>query len=36
MCCSTDYGFEAAPGYDPVSGLGTPNVGQMLNWLSKH
>jgi len=41
-CCptnndgSSDYGYVATKGWDPVTGLGTPNVGKMLNWLSKH
>ena len=34
-CCenTTDYGFQAMPGYDPVSGLGTLNVGNILAYL---
>lgn len=38
-CCPTradggsDYGYSSAKGYDPVTGLGTPNLGRMLNWL---
>ena len=34
-CCGPDAGFEAAEGWDPVSGLGTPNVGRMVEWLDK-
>ena len=26
-CANTNYGYEAAVGWDPVTGLGTPNVG---------
>lgn len=29
------FGFSATKGYDPVTGLGTPNVGKMLEWLNK-
>jgi len=32
-CCTEDFGFQAAPGYDLVSGLGTPNVQQMIEYL---
>ena len=34
-CCenTTDYGFVAGKGYDPVSGLGTLNVGNIINFL---
>lgn len=30
-CCP--YGYEAAVGWDPVSGLGTPNFGMMLSYM---
>ena len=39
-CCpvrkdnGSDYGYMAAEGWDPVYGLGTPNVGKMIHWLS--
>lgn len=39
MCCSTnpnggsDYGFLSAKGWDPVTGLGTPNVTAMTEYL---
>ena len=42
MCCPlnknkvSDYGFVASKGWDPVSGLGTPNVAKMLAWLDKN
>lgn len=42
MCCpvrsdgGSDYGFVAGKGFDPVTGLGTPNVGKMLEWLDVH
>lgn len=26
-CCDSNFGFQAAAGWDPVGGLGTPNVG---------
>lgn len=38
-CCDTrkdggsDFGYMASIGYDPVYGLGTPNVGLMKEWL---
>ena len=35
-CCSKDYGFTPTKGWDAVSGLGTPNVGKMIEWLDKH
>lgn len=41
-CCPTrsdggsDYGYMSASGYDPVTGLGTPNIGRMLEWLDRN
>ncbi len=37
QCCDnkTDYGFSAAKGYDPVSGLGTLNIGSILDYLEQ-
>jgi tripeptidyl-peptidase-1 len=37
MCCKgTDYGFISVKGiWDVVSGLGYPNVGEMINYLNK-
>lgn len=34
-CChnKTDYGFQATKGYDPVTGLGTLNIGRILSFL---
>ena len=38
-CCNirkdggSDFGYLASKGYDPVYGLGTPNVGLMKEWL---
>lgn len=29
-CCTPDFGFSAAPGYDPVTGLGTLNLSAIL------
>lgn len=29
-------GFTAAPGWDAVTGLGTPNLGNMLAWMAAH
>jgi len=37
QCCSnTNYGYVATKGWDPVTGLGTPNVGLMKEWLDKN
>ncbi len=35
-CCDHNFGFQATKGWDVVSGLGTPNVGKMMEWLDKH
>jgi tripeptidyl-peptidase-1 len=41
-CCpvredgGSNYGYLATYGYDPVYGLGTPNVGKMIEWLNKY
>lgn len=32
-CCGPQYGFVAGEGWDPVAGLGTPRVGNMLRYL---
>lgn len=32
----SDFGYKATKGYDPVYGLGTPNVGLMMDWLDKY
>ena len=32
----SDFGYKAAKGYDPVYGLGTPNIGLMKEWLDKN
>ncbi len=34
-CChnKTDFGFQATKGYDPVTGLGTLNIGRILSFL---
>ena len=33
-CCDpTQYGFSATKGYDPVSGIGTPNIGRILEFI---
>ena len=34
-CCdnATQFGFNASKGYDPVTGLGTLNIGNILNFL---
>jgi len=34
-CCDdpTNYGFNATDGYDPVSGLGTINVGETISYI---
>jgi subtilase family serine protease len=41
QCCdnnnkTSNFGFLAGKGWDPVSGLGTPNVGKMMDWLDKN
>lgn len=36
MCCNSTYGYEAWSGWDPVTGLGTPNVGKMIEWLDRN
>jgi subtilase family serine protease len=36
QCCDPSLGFEATKGWDPVSGLGTPNYGRMVEWLDAH
>ena len=33
QCCNSTFGYEAAVGWDPVTGLGTPNFGKMAEWL---
>jgi len=41
-CCDvradggSDFGYKASKGYDPVYGLGTPNIGLMIEWLDKN
>lgn len=32
-CCGVDMGFTATVGWDPIGGLGTPNVGVILSTL---
>jgi len=34
-CCNHQFGFQATEGWDTVSGLGTPNVGMILEYLKK-
>jgi subtilase family serine protease len=42
VCCpvredgGSDYGFVGTCGYDPVTGLGTPNIERMKAWLNKN
>ena len=36
QCCTPALGFEATKGWDPASGLGTPNFGRMVEWLDAH
>eukprot|EP01112_Ceratiomyxa_fruticulosa_P012404 TRINITY_DN3431_c0_g1_i5.p1 TRINITY_DN3431_c0_g1~~TRINITY_DN3431_c0_g1_i5.p1 ORF type:complete len:570 (+),score=138.61 TRINITY_DN3431_c0_g1_i5:94-1803(+) len=31
--CCTDYGYVATKGWDPVTGLGTPNFQNLLNYI---
>ena len=32
----SDWGYKAGKGWDPVYGLGTPNVEKILDWLNKN
>lgn len=32
----SNFGYKATKGYDPVYGLGTPNIGLMIEWLDTH
>ena len=42
QCCDvrkdggSDFGFVSNNGYDPVTGLGVPDVGKMLKWLDQN
>ena len=42
QCCpsrndtGSNYGYLSTKGWDPVTGLGTPNVGLILDWLDKN
>ena len=36
QCCNSSFGYESAVGWDPVTGLGTPNFGLMVEWLDSH
>lgn len=33
QCCSDEFGYQSWKGWDPVTGLGTPNFGLMVEWL---
>ena len=37
-CCdnATEFGFKASKGYDPVTGLGTLNIGNILEFLNNY
>jgi tripeptidyl-peptidase-1 len=35
-CLPGCYGFKAAKGWDPVTGLGSPNFPTMLNYIKAH
>ncbi|MCJ7638246.1 MAG: S53 family peptidase, partial [Nitrososphaeraceae archaeon] len=35
QCCGREFGFLATKGFDPVSGLGSPNVGEIKKTLDK-
>ena len=37
QCChnATNFGFNATPGYDPVSGLGSLNVGRIEQFIDE-
>ena len=34
-CCGRNFGFLAGKGWDPVSGLGSPNIGEIKRMLDK-
>ena len=36
QCCNSTFGYESSVGWDPVTGLGTPNFGLMMDWLDKN
>ena len=36
ICCDADYGYTATAGWDAVTGLGSPNLGKMVEWLDNH
>ena len=36
QCCSREYGYTATKGWDPVTGLGSPNLGKMIEWLNTY
>jgi subtilase family serine protease len=36
QCCNNTFGYESAVGWDPVTGLGTPNFGLMMEWLDQN
>lgn len=36
QCCNSSFGYESAVGWDPVTGLGTPNFGLMMAWLDEN
>lgn len=36
QCCNHNFGFSATKGWDVVTGLGTPDVGKMMEWLDKN
>ena len=37
QCCKEGLnGYPATNGWDPVTGLGTPNVGRMIEWLERN
>jgi tripeptidyl-peptidase-1 len=35
-CCTSNLGFTATTGWDPVSGLGTPVFSKIQNYLQKY
>jgi tripeptidyl-peptidase-1 len=32
-CCTTNFGFHATVGWDPVTGLGTPNFAKLMDYF---
>ena len=35
-CCGPDFGFKATRGWDPVGGLGSPNINEIKKYLDQY